>query len=31
LPALSDKLRITVGTSEQNDKLSSALKEILSG
>ena len=30
LPALSDKLRITVGTSEQNDKLLCALKEILS-
>jgi histidinol-phosphate aminotransferase len=30
LPGLSDKLRITVGTSEQNDRLILALKEILS-
>ena len=29
-PNLNDKLRITVGTSEQNDKLLLALKEILS-
>ena len=29
LPGLSDRLRITVGTSEQNDKLLLALKEIL--
>ena len=29
-PELEDKLRITIGTSEQNDKLLSALKEILS-
>ncbi|MHC4736576.1 MAG: aminotransferase class I/II-fold pyridoxal phosphate-dependent enzyme [Planctomycetota bacterium] len=31
LPSLSNKLRITVGTSEQNDKLVLTLKEILSG
>ncbi len=30
LPGLSDKLRITVGTEEQNDRLVLALKEILS-
>jgi histidinol-phosphate aminotransferase len=30
LPGLDDKLRISVGTGEQNDKLISALKEILS-
>jgi histidinol-phosphate aminotransferase len=30
LPGLSDKLRITVGTAGQNDKLIQALKEILS-
>jgi len=30
LPGLSDKLRITVGTSEENEKLIVALKEIVS-
>ena len=30
LPGLADKLRITVGTTEQNDRLIQALKEILS-
>ena len=30
-PELKDKLRITIGTAEQNDTLLSALKEILSG
>ncbi|MHC4073819.1 MAG: histidinol-phosphate transaminase [Planctomycetota bacterium] len=30
LPGLSDKLRITVGTTEQNDRVVLALKEILS-
>ena len=29
-PGLEDKLRITIGTAEQNDRLLSALKEILS-
>ncbi len=28
-PGLADKLRITIGTPEQNDKLLAALKEIL--
>jgi histidinol-phosphate aminotransferase len=31
LPGLADKLRITVGTNEQNDKLVLALREILIG
>jgi histidinol-phosphate aminotransferase len=31
LPGLDDKLRITVGTDEQNNMLVSALREILSG
>jgi len=31
LPGLSDKLRITVGSKEQNDTLLNALREILSG
>lgn len=30
LPGLDDKLRVTIGTAEQNDKLLNALKEILS-
>jgi len=29
LPGLEDKLRITIGTIEQNDKLIEALKKIL--
>jgi histidinol-phosphate aminotransferase len=31
LPGIDDKLRITVGTKEQNQKLLSALKDIMSG
>jgi histidinol-phosphate aminotransferase len=29
LPGLEDKLRITVGTPEQNDRLLAAIKQIL--
>jgi histidinol-phosphate aminotransferase len=29
LPGLEDKLRITIGTPQQNDKLLSAFKEII--
>ena len=31
LPRIDDKLRITIGTPQQNDKLFKALKEILKG
>ncbi|MHC5185449.1 MAG: aminotransferase class I/II-fold pyridoxal phosphate-dependent enzyme, partial [Planctomycetota bacterium] len=29
LPGLGDKLRITIGTPQQNDKLLAALKEVI--
>jgi len=31
LPGIDNKLRVSVGTAEQNDKLLSALKEIVTG